>query len=165
MGAREGEEANIEEERRLFYVAITRAQKHLFFSHSKMRYKFGEEQRQARSRFLDEVDPGIVRTESGATIRQKNREKDERHPEAQRIEYDWKKPLQSKKSSDNSDYQYEYDDDPFQAGAQVMHPTFGPGKIISRSGSGRDSRVVVFFKNRGQKTLMLRAAKLQVLHN
>ena len=165
MGAREGEEANIEEERRLFYVAITRAQKHLFFSHSKMRYKFGEEQRQARSRFLDEVDPGIVRTESGATIRQKNREKDDHQPESQRIEYDWKKPLQSKKSSDNSDYQYEYDDDPFQAGTQVMHPTFGPGKIISRSGSGTDSRVVVFFKSRGQKTLMLRAAKLQVLNN
>ncbi|NBC03697.1 MAG: UvrD-helicase domain-containing protein [Bacteroidetes bacterium] len=166
MGAREGEEANIEEERRLFYVAITRAQKHLFFSHSKMRYKFGEEQRQARSRFLDEVDPGIVRTESGATIRQKKRDHEEHGSStSHRVEYDWKKPLESKKSSNNHDYQYQYDDDPFHAGAQVMHPTFGPGKIIRRSGSGRDSRVVVFFKNRGQKTLMLRAAKLQVLHN
>jgi DNA helicase II / ATP-dependent DNA helicase PcrA len=74
MGARNGEEANIEEERRLFYVAITRAQKHLFFSHSKMRFKFGEEQRQARSRFLNEVDPVWCGTETGATIRQNNQD-------------------------------------------------------------------------------------------
>lgn len=165
MGARDGEEANIEEERRLFYVAITRAEKHLFFSYSKMRYRFGEEQRQARSRFLDEVDPGIVRTESGSTIRQKNRESSDKNPSDQKIEYDWKSPLQSRKSSSiSNDYQYEYDDDPFHAGTHVLHPTFGPGKIIRRSGSGKDSRVVVFFKNRGQKTLMLRAAKLQVIN-
>jgi DNA helicase-2/ATP-dependent DNA helicase PcrA len=168
MGPRDGEEANIEEERRLFYVAITRAEKHLFFSYSKMRYRFGEEQRQARSRFLDEVDPGIVRTESGATIHQKNRKDSPSKgsgSQDQKIEYDWKQPLQSKNSkSSTSDYQYEYDNDPFHAGTHVMHPTFGPGKIIRRSGTGKDSRVVVFFKNRGQKTLMLRAAKLQVLN-
>ncbi len=165
MGARNGEEADIEEERRLFYVAITRAQKHLYFSHSKMRYRFGEEHRQSRSRFLDEVDPGIVRTESGATIHQKSRDDSDDSSRDQEIEYDWKHPLQTKKpSASNNDYQYEYDDDPFHAGTHVLHPTFGPGKIIQRSGSGKDSRVVVFFKNRGQKTLMLRAAKLKVLN-
>ena len=169
MGPRDGEEANIEEERRLFYVAITRAEKHLFFSYSKMRYRFGEEQRQARSRFLDEVDPGIVRTESGSTIKQKNRNNSSSSKDSslndQKIEYDWKQPLQSRNSSSSSsDYQYEYDDDPFHAGTHVMHPSFGAGKIIRRSGTGKDSRVVVFFKSRGQKTLMLRAAKLQVLN-
>lgn len=169
MGARDGEESNIEEERRLFYVAITRAQKHLYFSYSKMRYKYGEEQRQARSRFLDEVDPGVVRTETGATIHQKRDrfEADEHSASGNsdtEIEYDWREPVQSKKPSSTShDYEYEYDDDPFRVGAQVMHPAFGQGKIIQRSGSGKDTRIVVFFKNRGQKTLMLRAAKLQAL--
>ena len=169
MGAREGEESNIEEERRLFYVAITRAQKQLYFSYSKMRYKYGEEQRQARSRFLDEVDPGVVRTETGATIHQK-RDRFETNEQTSsgnsdtEIEYDWREPVQSKKpSSTTHDYEYEYDDDPFRVGAQVLHPAFGPGKIIQRSGSGKDTRIVVFFKNRGQKTLMLRAAKLQAL--
>ncbi len=71
IAPREGEEPNLEEERRLMYVAITRAKKRLFFSHCKQRRKFGEEQVQLRSRFLDEVDAGVVRTESGATIRQK----------------------------------------------------------------------------------------------
>lgn len=170
MGPREGEEANIEEERRLFYVAITRAEKHLFFSFSKLRYKFGEEQRQARSRFLDEVDSGVVRTETGATIQQKNNHFDESSDSSSNnsttieYEHDWKSPIQSRKpSATSSTYEYEYDNDPFQVGTQVVHAKFGPGKVVQRSGSGKDSRVVVFFKNRGQKTLMLRAAKLKVL--
>jgi DNA helicase II / ATP-dependent DNA helicase PcrA len=169
MGPREGEESNIEEERRLFYVAITRAEKQLFFSYSKSRYKYGEEQRQARSRFLDEVDPGVVRTETGATIYQKRDrfeiegESDSGNSDTE-IEYDWQTPVQTKKpSSAATTYEYEYDDDPFRVGAQVMHPTFGQGKILQRNGTGKDTRIVVFFKNRGQKTLMLRAAKLSVL--
>ncbi len=165
MGARDGEEANIEEERRLFYVAITRAQKHLFFSYSKMRFKFGEEQRQARSRFLNEVDPGVVRTETGATIYQTKADVDDSPGSGMEIEYDWKSPITSKKPSDTSfSYTYEYDDDPFMPGAHVMHPTFGAGKIVQRNGSGKDTRVVVFFKNRGQKTLMLRAANLSLIN-
>jgi len=167
MGGRDGEEADFEEERRLFYVAITRAEKQLFFSFSKMRYRFGEETRQMRSRFLEEVDPGVVRTETGATIKQnRGRFQSESYqsPGDTEVEYDWKKPRQSKKpSAGNLDYETTYDDDPYQAGATVMHPTFGPGKILQRAGSGKDSKVVVFFKQRGQKTLMLRAARLQVL--
>lgn len=167
MGGRDGEEADIEEERRLFYVAITRAKKQLFFSYSKMRYRFGEENRQMRSRFLDEVDPGVVRTETGATIKQ-NRDRFDNGglPSGNdtEIEYDWKKPKQSKKPSNSGlDFETTYDDDPYQAGTTVMHPTFGHGKILQRTGSGKDSKVVVFFKQRGQKTLMLRAARLKVL--
>jgi len=167
MGARDGEEANIEEERRLFYVAITRAQKNLFFSYSKMRFKFGEEQRQARSRFLNEVDPGVVRTETGATIYQKRSDDDQdsQGRSGMEIEYDWKSPITTKKpSASATSYTYEYDDDPFMPGALVMHSTFGAGKIVQRNGSGKDTRVVVFFKNRGQKTLMLRAANLSLIN-
>src|SRR5690625_222640 len=73
VGSRDKEEVNIEEERRLFYVAITRAEEVLFFSHCRSRYKFGEEQRKRRSRFLDEVSPDVVRTETGASIKQNNK--------------------------------------------------------------------------------------------
>lgn len=167
MGGRNGEEADFEEERRLFYVAITRAEEKLYFSFAKMRYRFGEQTQQMRSRFLDEVDPGVVRTESGATIEQKRDrfENDETTVDyGTEIEYDWKKPKQSKKPSNSGlDFETTYDDDPYQAGTPVMHPTFGPGKILQRTGSGKDSKVVVFFKQRGQKTLMLRAARLKVL--
>ncbi|MFV1885271.1 MAG: ATP-dependent helicase [Balneola sp.] len=173
VGARDGFDADIEEERRLFYVAITRAEQRLYFSYCTTRFKFGEEQQQLRSRFLDEVDPGVVRTESGATISQKqdrfslddspsNRKKDN----STHIEYDWEKPITKKtRSSATTTIQYDYQDgeDPFQVGAQVLHEKFGPGKIISRSGLGMDAKVVVFFKQRGQKKLMLRAAPLQII--
>ena len=165
MGARDGEDANIEEERRLFYVAITRAQKSLFFSFSKMRFKYGEEQRQARSRFLDEVDPGVVRTETGATITQKNRDISQDESTDSAIEYDWKSPKNNLKPTNSLSYNYEYDEDPFQPGVVVMHAQFGTGKILQRTGSDKDSRVVVFFKDRGQKTLMLRAAQLKPIHD
>ncbi|MEX2463872.1 MAG: UvrD-helicase domain-containing protein, partial [Balneolaceae bacterium] len=166
MGARDGEEANIEEERRLFYVAITRAKKNLYFSFSKLRYKFGEEQRQARSRFLDEVDPGVVRTESGATIHQKSKStsSDSSLSIESDFDLDWKTPKGKTKADKELSFQYEYDNDPFQPGTIIFHNAFGSGKILQRNGSGKDTRVVVFFKDRGQKTLMLRAANLKVIN-
>ena len=172
VGAREGFDADIEEERRLFYVAITRAEERLYFSHCKTRFKFGEEQPGLRSRFLDEVDPGVVRTESGATIRQRKEnfstetESPSKKSDSTYIEYDWQKPVTKKTGSSSAGtIQYDYQDgeDPFQVGAMVQHAKFGPGKIISRSGLGMDAKVVVFFKARGQKKLMLRAAPLQII--
>ncbi len=174
VSGRDGFDADIEEERRLFYVAITRAQERLYFSFCRSRYKFGEEQRQLRSRFLDEVDPGVVRTETGVTITQKT---DRYHLDTSSsklfsdtsttIEYDWETPVSRKsyKETTGTTIHYDYDDqnDPFQVGARVIHAKFGPGKIISRTGLGMDAKVVVFFKERGQKKLMLKAAPLQVI--
>ncbi len=171
VGARDGFDADIEEERRLFYVAITRAEERLYFSHCKSRFKFGEEQIQLRSRFLDEVDPGVVRTESGATISQKsdrfsNQGTNPTKDTSTFVEYDWQKPVTKKTGSSSMGaihYEYQEGEDPFVVGVEVMHARFGPGKIISRSGLGLDAKVVVFFKNRGQKKLMLRAAPLTII--
>ncbi len=173
IGGRDGDEANIEEERRLFYVAITRAEKELFFSYSRSRYKFGEEKAMMRSRFLDEVSSDVVRTETGSSIKQnKNRfsntESDSSNSNGStEIEYDWKKPLYNKNNrntgSGTTIHYDSPDEDPFQVGAQVEHNVFGKGKIISRSGEGERTKVVVFFKERGRKTLMLRAAKMSVV--
>lgn len=168
VGARQNFDVDIEEERRLFYVAITRAEERLYFSHCRSRFKFGEETRQARSRFLEEVDPGVVQTETGATITQK---KDRFSNEGSGssdydVEYDWKQSHTKKTfKSPSATIQYDYEDgeDPFQVGVKVVHNKFGPGKIISRSGLGTDAKVVVFFKKRGQKKLMLKAAPLQII--
>lgn len=207
MGAREGEEQNLEEERRLFYVAITRAESRLFFSTCKMRYRFGDETVQLRSRFLDEVNPGVVQTESGATIKQKKdrfeltvehdaasdggtgfggesrngQTSGSRHnrPSLADLPPDLRVSGAKPKSSRKQGLHVEYDDpssaesraagmsthgsDRFYAGAVVKHPAFGVGKILSRSGTGSEVRVVVFFQHRGQKTLLLRAAKLTLV--
>ncbi|WP_428236770.1 ATP-dependent helicase [Gracilimonas sp.] len=168
MGARDNFDVDIEEERRLFYVAITRAEERLYFSHCRSRFKFGEEMRQSRSRFLDEVDAGVVQTETGATISQKkDRFENKSSGDSSRdMDYDWKQAHTKKTyKSPSATIHYDYEDgeDPFQVGTKVIHSKFGPGKIISRSGLGTDAKVVVFFKNRGQKKLMLRAAPLQVI--
>lgn len=168
VGARQNFDVDIEEERRLFYVAITRAEERLYFSHCRSRFKFGEETRQSRSRFLEEVDPGVVRTETGATITQRKDRFENKSTDSgsTKIEYDWEKPHTKKTyKSPSATIQYDYEDgdDPFQVGVKVLHQKFGPGKIISRNGLGTDAKVVVFFKNRGQKKLMLRAAPLQII--
>ena len=207
IAPREGEEVNLEEERRLLYVAITRAKKRLFFSHCKQRRKFGEEQDQLRSRFLDEVDAGVVRTETGATIRQKQGSFGHRSGLGGRVDgisgglgggmngraglngragtgnsfgdaepgdidnqHDWRSPLPNRRpgKSRSSSRQIEYDHEPEQfapyvVGAEVMHAKFGKGKIIKRENLSRETKVVVFFQTHGNKTMLLRAAKLQVL--
>ncbi|MDR9388257.1 MAG: 3'-5' exonuclease [Balneolaceae bacterium] len=216
MGAREGEEQNLEEERRLFYVAITRAESRLFFSTCRMRYRFGDETVQLRSRFLDEVNPGVVQTESGATIKQKRDRFDltvehdgaddgadegagfgagsgsgagagQKRPSLADLPPDLRVSGAKPKTARTQGLHIEYDDtggangsgasgakrggatsstsgdDPFYAGAVVKHAAFGVGKILSRDGTGAEARVVVFFQHRGQKTLLLRAAKLTLV--
>ena len=197
VGAKEGFDVDIEEERRLFYVAITRAQERLYFSHCSSRFKYGEEQRQMRSRFLDEVDASVVRTETGATLRQRsdrfmstrgansNTDNDYEDSDAiphvptasaqkhrsslgTTIEYDsaGKSPSYNSYSSlGRIDYDLNEGSDPFVVGAVVVHDKFGTGKIMSRSGSGTQTKVVVFFKNRGQKKLMLQAAPLSIIND
>jgi DNA helicase II / ATP-dependent DNA helicase PcrA len=191
LGGRNGEDDNIEEERRLFYVAITRAQKELFFSFARARYRFGEEKPAARSRFLDEVDPGVVRDEKGATIRQRS---DKSNPGnfGSYIEYDIQSGLfgqqrptdrpagyrnnvttrfQSKPQPEQPSQEYNQTSTSYESaeteqlkpGVFVMHEKFGAGKIINREGNGPMAKVVVFFQNHGQKKLALKFAKLRIL--
>lgn len=180
IGGRNGEDADIEEERRLFYVAITRAQRELFFSFARSRYKFGEEKPGIRSRFLDEVDPSVVRNENGSTIRQKQDSLSE-HRSGTFIEYDYKKPLSTgyptpspgkntyrtpeKPKSPPSSQRIVYDDSTgeLRVGMFVEHDKFGQGKVIHKEGDGVETKVVVFFQNHGQKKLALKFAKLRIL--
>lgn len=172
MGSGDGKDVDIEEERRLFYVAITRAQEKLFLSYSRSRYKFGKEKRMVRSRFLDEINSDVVHDEKGSTINQnKNRfnngPSDGSSNGSTTVEYDWKKPLYNKNNRDSNQVttiHYDSpDEDPFQVGAKVEHNIFGKGKIINRTGQGDKTKVVIFFKERGRKTLMLHVAKLSVI--
>ncbi len=180
IGGRNGEDADIEEERRLFYVAITRAQRELFFSFARSRYKFGEEKPGIRSRFLDEVDPSVVRNENGSTIRQKQDSLSE-HRSGTFIEYDYKKPLSSgypapapgrntyrtpdtaKPSAGSQRIEYDENSVELRVGMFVEHDKFGQGKIIHKEGSGTETKVVVFFLSHGQKKLALKFAKLRIL--
>ena len=169
IGGRVGEEVDIEEERRLFYVAITRAEKHLYFSYAKSRFRFGEQIEMRCSRFLDEVDPSVVRTETGATIRQTG--STSRHNRATYISYEQKQsrpaPATDRKQPSPPETTIEYDQVPddgiWRPGMKVVHPKFGPGQILQCEGSGDQAKLTVFFKQAGRKKLMIKYAKLSLI--
>ncbi len=169
IGGRVGEDVDIEEERRLFYVAITRAEKHLYFSYAKNRYRFGEQVEMRRSRFLDEVDPSVVRTETGATIRQSGSHSGRQNSGSTFISYDnepeYHEPAKlppEQHSTPDTKIEYDMPDQPasWRPGMTVNHPKFGYGKILQCEGNGDQAKVTVFFKKAGQKKLLLKYAKL-----
>lgn len=173
IGGRNGEEADIEEERRLFYVAITRARKELYLSHARTRYKYGEEKTTLRSRFLDEVDKGVVRTETGATISQREDRFSLQAPASKpsasgyRVEYTESVPKavipRSTKPTETRIEGEIAELHELVTGARVWHETFGSGKIILTEGKGPDTRLTVFFPTHGQKKLVARLAKLRII--
>jgi DNA helicase-2/ATP-dependent DNA helicase PcrA len=164
---REGtsEDAAIEEERRLAYVAITRARERLVLTHARTRRVWGEFRPQVPSRFLDDVPPGCLAAprRSAPAI-----------PKGPRIvDGNWApKPsgFAAQRRRDELDQRADYDDGPvfrvgeddhvpqggFAIGAVVSHQTLGAGRIVGISGSGRDQKVLVDFGAVGRKTVLAR---------
>jgi DNA helicase II / ATP-dependent DNA helicase PcrA len=175
IGARVGEETDLEEERRLFYVAITRAKKELFMSHARSRFRFGEQKDGVRSRFINEIDPAVIRSETGGSIRRMgsatgygylDSTSENRKPamsSGTHVVYDdnWKSSAQIVRTTNTSVHYDPVEGDPYQPGSKVLHPTFGPGKILAREGQSDQTKVTVFFQGHGQKKLMLKFAKLK----
>ena len=174
MKARNAKDSvDIEEERRLFYVAITRAEKELYFSFARSRFKFGEEKLMTRSRFLNEIDSAFVVTENGATIKQSGKAQLRPNSEAYvdskgySVEYDKPSGPSGKiYTGPARSTTIEYDDvseSSFRVGVKVKHDKFGPGKIIQKEGAGESSKITVMFSAVGQKKLLLKFAKLTII--
>lgn len=158
----------LEEERRLFYVAATRAERFLLLSYARSRFRYGESQYSARSRFVDELGSGLITKEGGGDFKAKadrfrigtSQERGTYADEG----YDWKKPVASApKKPASSGRHIVYDDDPegWTVGCLVNHPHFGVGRIKRLDGTGRDARAVVDFREVGTKKLVLRFAGLE----
>jgi DNA helicase-2/ATP-dependent DNA helicase PcrA len=147
-------EDDIEEERRLFYVAITRAMNDLFITFAKRRVRFGEFSNQPPSRFLDELDKKYIQKEfaSGALIKEQVRiaEKSKAFDNYSQIpEKEVDKPFDISQG--------------YKIGDKVRHSHFGAGQIVALSGFGTSLQAIVNFDNVGRKKLMLAYAKLQRL--
>ncbi len=142
-------DSSVDEERRLFYVAITRAREKVFLSHARSRYRFGEVAYQSRSRFIDEITPELCCELNSGMGRKANRKS--------------KKDI-FKDMFENIDYS-DFSRDPVQlkVGVRVMHDKFGLGKIIQIVGSGDNQKVTVTFEGNNVKQLMIRFAKLKVM--
>jgi DNA helicase-2/ATP-dependent DNA helicase PcrA len=133
----------LDEERRLMYVAITRARTRLYLSFAQQRLLHGQTRYGLASRFLDELPPPLLKWLSpkiGARL-------DE---QAWRAE---PPPARMKGRSPAAGL-------PFRIGQNVVHPKFGQGVIVSAEGSGEDARLQINFGREGMKWLQLGYAKL-----
>ena len=146
---------DLEEERRLFYVAITRAMKKLYLTYSSTRYRYGMLKDCEKSRFIKEISPAYLDFDNFNTNRSlvSNVLKEKR-----RNLSPVKKLTTSKSSSFKSS-----DIDDLIEGAKVRHQVFGLGTIEKIDNNSNQKKAIVNFKNVGEKTLLLNFAKLKVI--
>ena len=129
------EEDNLEEERRLCYVGITRARKKLFISHAQMRRQYGNDNYCLPSRFLNEIPQNVVE------------------------EIGHKSKMYFKKSGDHNGSQ-SYKEESIM-GKRVVHKKFGEGIVVSVEGRDSNTRVQVSFDEVGTKWLILAISNLE----
>lgn len=160
--------ADLEEERRLFYVAITRAKKKLTLSYALNRYRFGRLKTCEPSRFLEEVDQQYIKINrkysttaplsSAESYVTKNFVNNLKKDQVNRkfASAPLHKPAPDFKPSDTSG---------LQEGMKVEHPKFGFGEVTLIDSDGANKKAKVFFETAGEKTLLLSFAKLRIIEN
>ncbi len=140
-------DSKIDEERRLFYVAITRAQEKVFITYARSRYRFGEVAYQSKSRFLEELSPETFTELNKAGSRKGGRKKASYYDEFYQESFD--------------DFNQERRS--LRVGSKVVHDIFGRGKILQIVGNGDMQKVTVDFENVGRKTLLTKFANLKLV--
>jgi DNA helicase II / ATP-dependent DNA helicase PcrA len=142
-------DSKIEEERRLFYVALTRAQRKVYITYARSRYRFGEVAYQSKSRFLDEIDPNTFTELNGTAGRKSGRKT--------------KKSMMYNEMNQDYDFDFNQEHKSLRVGSKVHHDTFGYGKVQAVTGSGDMQRITVNFEDVGYKQLLVKFAKLKIL--
>ena len=138
------ERDGLEEERRLAYVAITRARRRLYLSHAQTRMLHGQTRYNIPSRFLEEIPQQLLKWLTPRFSRQKAFTAD--------FSRQTKAPFPRSSVRDVGG---------FRIGQNVLHPKFGNGVIIDAEGQGTEARVQVNFGAQGVKWLAVAVAKLQ----
>lgn len=147
--------SDLEEERRLFYVALTRAMKKVTISYSKTRYRWGKLNDCEPSRFISEIEEKYIKSIKSNFI---NRNFNKLKSNKLRFEIpERKKPLKS--ISGSSTLNSTYID--INQGDIIIHNRFGKGQVISTEGSGGDKKAEVLFKTSGTKKILLKFAKYE----
>ena len=148
--------SELEEERRLAYVAITRAKERLYITHAKSRLLFGRTQYNPRSRFIDEIPTELIDDISGENARAEQvRTPFTGAKKPRTVPYEAitvNKPLFAKQPEKTTQ---------FAAGDRVRHMTFGEGEIISVKPMGADTLYEIMFDSVGMKKLMATYARLK----
>jgi DNA helicase-2/ATP-dependent DNA helicase PcrA len=154
------DEAEMEEERRLCYVGITRAERRLVLTSAARRRVFGDYQSREPSRFIDEIPPGLMEVVEStfSTPRQSSM------PQFRPGSYG-RGTGGRRVREDPAPYVYEDEDQSapggLKPGLRVKHPAFGEGTVLSVEPLEDDTKLVVRFTSVGQKTLRAKFAKLE----
>ena len=153
--------AELEEERRLFYVAITRAEKKAYLSYATQRYKWGSLVYCEPSRFLEEIHEDFVEFPSSKSISKPSfsstgglKKRVQQAAEGRKLT----RVSSSASTVMSSDVKGD-DLSKLQIGMEVNHHRFGKGKVLKIE----DGKATIFFPTSGQKQLLLKFAKLTIL--
>ncbi len=156
------DDAELEEERRLCYVGITRARKRLVLTSAARRRVFGEYQATEPSRFIDEIPADLVEQEvSYSSVYRQPRGGGWEH----RVNPYARPPRRPDRVREEQAFRYEDEDQSsasgLRPGVRVKHGQFGVGTVVSVEDLGDDQKLVVRFSSVGQKTLRANFAKLE----
>ena len=160
----------IEEERRLFYVALTRAGENCILTYAKSRFRHGKSNICSPSRFLKDIDPEYLDVKRDALPSDPVAPK----RETPYRQYTFKSPFQQPKAVEKPiaerpvAEQQQAPSAPadlsgLHVGAKVCHDRFGLGEVIDMEGDGGDRKAVVRFENSGEKKLLLKFARLTII--
>jgi len=173
--------SELEEERRLFYVAVTRAEKQAYLTYAQSRYRWGKLIDADPSRFIEEIDDQYLEyltpmtenrykplldvdifdevDKSKLRMRKPTTGKPPKGPSDDQL----RKLRRLKPVSSSADKNFSAKDANLEVGTIVEHVRFGKGKIVKIEGVGADTKAEIQFENGGIKKLLLRFAKLNVL--
>ena len=170
----------LEEERRLFYVAVTRAKHKLYLTYANTRYRFGNLMQNEPSRFIDELpEKYLDRAFAGGNMR--NNQTPHWNP-FEKIKSVWKGPtderprytdkpayvttaaIKIKEHTPSPDFAPS-DTSNLQEGAKVEHQKFGFGEVIKMEGAAHNPIATVRFEHNGEKKIMLNYAKLRIVNS
>ncbi|MEJ5264930.1 MAG: UvrD-helicase domain-containing protein [Bacteroidales bacterium] len=180
-----GRDEEIEEERRLFYVALTRAKKRVMISYAKNRYRWGKPVQCSPSRFIFEIDPKYVdyKAQELKTLDNLFNENEEfennkdarRRPDPvvqsqvrnalliqKRRLLDINTASQRSASTPNNETATSLQGN-LKAGMRVIHHQFGEGTVVSIEGTEPNQKATVHFDTEGEKKLLLKFARLQII--
>jgi len=156
--------ADLEEERRLFYVAVTRAEKQLTLSCASTRYRFGKLIDCKPSRFLEEINPAFIKqVKAKASFNPPPSQETDRQYIKKTTAQNLAKPSPKIKIKYTPPADFKASDtSQLASGVKVEHQKFGYGTVKIIDNSGSDRKAVIDFEELGEKTLILSFAKLRI---
>lgn len=153
----------LEEERRLLYVAITRAEKHCFLTCAQNRFRYGRMEFDTPSRFIRDIDPRFLQIEGEKSSLPRIQPRSTTQPSQPPFSTVSLSSSSLNPAPQSSPAPSSSSDSPLQPGDRIEHTRFGVGEVIKMEGSGENCKATVVFRNSGTKQLLLKFARYNKL--